>query len=55
MNNIKIEITISNANYLIDLINLTVETRIPSENKEEMITEIKELFEKAMKKTISII
>lgn len=55
MNNIKIEITVSDSSYLIDCINLVVKTKIPSENREEMIKEIKELFDEAMRKTISII
>lgn len=55
MQNIKIEITISDASYLIDYINLVVKTKIPSENKKEMIKEIKEVLEETMKKAMSII
>ena len=55
MQNIKIEITISDASYLIDYINLVVKTKIPSENKKEMIKEIKQVLEETMKKAMSII
>ena len=55
MQNITIEITISDASYLIDYINLIVKTKVPSENKKEMMKEIKEVLEETIKKTISII
>lgn len=55
MQNVKIEITISDASYLIDYINLTVKTQIPSENKEEMIREIKDVLEETILKAISVI
>lgn len=55
MNNIKIEITISDASYLIDYINLVVKTKVPSENKVEMIKEIKEVLEETIIKAISVI
>lgn len=55
MNNIKIEITISDASYLIDYINLIVKTKIPSENKEEMIAEIKDVLEETIQKAITVI
>lgn len=55
MENVKIEITISDASYLIDYINLIVKTKIPSENKEEMMMEIKDVLDETIKKAISII
>ena len=55
MENIKIEITISDASYLIDYINLVVKTKIPSEDKEERITEIKNVLEETIQKAIAVI
>ena len=55
MQNIKIEITISDASYLIDYINLVVQTRLPSENKDEMIKEIKDVLYETIIRAMAVI
>ena len=54
MQNITIEITISDASYLIDYINLIVKTKVPEENKTEMMKEIKDVIEETIIKAISV-
>ena len=55
MNTMKIEITISDVSYLIDTVTLIVRTKIPSENREEMMQELKDALEETMCKAMKIV
>lgn len=54
MNMIKIEITISDVSYLIDTVTLLVRTKIPSENRDEMVEEMKEVLEETVCKAMKM-